>query len=241
MSSDPERLLHGESLAPVERDLLASVRNVAPPEGAKDRAWQEIAGRIAAGVVVGGAAAGASAATAKAGIGSLVTSSLAVKSTALLVAGGVVVGGYLMLEKPAAPSAQTVVSPVHAREAAPRAVPTEPKRDEALVAPSGSGNVSPRRSSETASGDQLTAESAALAEARSRLRAGDATGAEAILSRMSQRFPRGVLNQEREVLTIEVLDARGQTAAAKARARAFVRAHPKSPHSEKLRRSLDEP
>jgi hypothetical protein len=58
---------------------------------------------------------------------------------------------------------------------------------------------------------------------------------------MQSRFPRGVLRQEREVLAIEVLTARGQTEAAKERARAFVVAYPKSPHSEKLRRVLDGP
>ncbi|WP_437594908.1 tetratricopeptide repeat protein [Sorangium sp. So ce1000] len=87
----------------------------------------------------------------------------------------------------------------------------------------------------------LRAESALLTEARSKLRAGDAAGAAAILDRLRAQFPNGVLRQEREVLAIDVLAARGNAQEAKRRAQAFIQQYPKSPHSAKLRRFLEQP
>jgi len=98
-----------------------------------------------------------------------------------------------------------------------------------------------RRASNSARPDLLAAESALLAEARALLRAGDVRAARATLQRLQARFPRGELDQEREVLAIEVLSARGQASAARRRARAFVSAHPRSPHSAMLTRFLDPP
>ena len=86
--------------------------------------------------------------------------------------------------------------------------------------------------------DLLRAESALLTEARAQLRAGNAAMAQFLLERLQTQFPKGVLNQEREVLAIEVQYARGNVEGAKRRARAFVKAYPKSPHSTKLARFL---
>jgi hypothetical protein len=47
------------------------------------------------------------------------------------------------------------------------------------------------------------------------LRAGDLAAAERSLSLQHKRFPRGVLGQEREVLQIELLRARGDEARAR--------------------------
>jgi hypothetical protein len=242
MNADPERLLRDAGADPTERELLASVRNVEPPDGTKARAWQGIAGHIAAGVAIGTAAATTSVATAKAGAASVVTPTLAFKTLAVLVAGGVAAGGYVAWQSASAPaesSPTTLAPPPVPPEQQPETI--EPKPDEATAPLPIVEQASPKRAPDTSRIDSLTAESALLAEARARLRAGDAGGAEELLAKMQSRFPRGVLRQEREVLAIEVLTARGQTEAAKDRARAFVRAHPKSPHSEKLRRVLDGP
>ncbi|HVR21060.1 MAG TPA: outer membrane protein assembly factor BamD [Polyangiaceae bacterium] len=241
MNADPERLLRDAGADPTERELLASVRNVEPPDSAKARAWQGIAGHIAAGVAVGTAAAGASAATAK-GAASIMTPSLAFKTLAVLVAGGVAAGGYVAWQGASAPPASSPATLAPAPAVLePHAQTLEPKRDEATTPPPSVEQASPKRAPDPSRIDPLTVESALLAEARSRLRAGDASGAQDLLAKMQARFPRGVLRQEREVLAIEVLTARGQTEAARDRARAFVRAYPKSPHSEKLRRVLDGP
>jgi hypothetical protein len=73
-------------------------------------------------------------------------------------------------------------------------------------------------------------ESQLIGSARTALRAGDATGALQLLDRVERRYPQGVLVQEREALRVEALAALGRTAEAKARADAFVRVYPKSPH-----------
>ena len=75
-------------------------------------------------------------------------------------------------------------------------------------------------------------------QARAQLRSGDAKSARATLERLVREFPSGVLQQEREVLAIEVLAQRGDAAAAQQRAQRFIKAHPKSPHNEALRRFL---
>ena len=71
--------------------------------------------------------------------------------------------------------------------------------------------------------------------ARGALRGGDAAGALRKLDELGTRFPGGVLAQEREALAIEALYTTGQRAAASARAEAFLRAYPNSPHATRLR------
>jgi hypothetical protein len=82
---DPDRLLNVTSDADdLERELLASVRNVGPPRGAKDEGWAGLAAQLTAAVSVGAVGAAAhsvasaeaatSATTAKAGIGAAVSS-----------------------------------------------------------------------------------------------------------------------------------------------------------------------
>ena len=87
--------------------------------------------------------------------------------------------------------------------------------------------------------DALKAESKLLTDARAQLRSGNPAAAQASLDRLQAQFPKGMLTQEREVLAIEVAYARGNVEAAKRRAKAFVKAYPKSPHSAKLARFLD--
>ncbi|WP_437906900.1 tetratricopeptide repeat protein [Sorangium sp. So ce327] len=246
---DPERLLSVKSGAdPLERELLGSVRHVGPPEGAKERAWRGIAGQLAAGTAVGATAGASAAAATKAGVGSLLPSALSIKAAAVLVGGGLVLGGgYWALSSPDEPPA-----PPHAAapERAPAEVPQAPvaplEEPKALPAPPLDGPTAgepTRRPSgpKPTETDLLRAESALLTEARAKLRSGDVAGATALLERLRAQFPNGVLRQEREVLAIDVLAARGNAQEAKRRAQAFVKQYPKSPHSAKLRRFLDQP
>jgi hypothetical protein len=87
----------------------------------------------------------------------------------------------------------------------------------------------------------LDAESALLTEARGRLRSGKPRAALAELRQLDQRFPRGALRQEREVLAIEALSAIGDDASARRRAHAFLKAYPASPHAPVLRRLAVDP
>ncbi|HTN91011.1 MAG TPA: tetratricopeptide repeat protein [Sorangium sp.] len=243
---DPERLLSARSGAdPLARELLGSVRHVGPPEGAKERAWRGIASQLP----VVGVAAGASAAAAKkAGAGSLLSSALAVKAAAVLVSGGVALGaGYWALSSPAGSPAPTrAPGPEEAPAAAPQApvasaaAPAAPPEPRPEVSTEGDPIRKPTGPKPTET-DLLRAESALLMEARAELRSGDVAAAAAILERLRVQFPKGVLRQEREVLAIDVLAARGNVQDAKRRAQAFVKQYPRSPHSAKLKRFLDQP
>jgi hypothetical protein len=249
--SDPERWLSGNGEGDaLERDLLASLRKVDPPDGAKAIAWDALATRVAG--AAGAAAIGTAAATGLRG------ATFALKAAATKVALGVAVagatvGGVAVWVHVRAAS-QTAPSPPHAEgprpahaegpspASAPEASgglasgPVVPERS-----PSPSGPATTRSTPDRLHGDRLGAESALLTEARAELRRGDVTAAQATLARMQAAFPNGVLGQEREVLAIEVLAAGGKTDAARRRARAFIEAHPESPHSTTLGHLLDEP
>jgi hypothetical protein len=61
-----------------------------------------------------------------------------------------------------------------------------------------------------------------------------------VLGATERRFPDGILLQEREALTISALAELGRSSEASARARAFLRAFPQSPHAERVRRAVGE-
>ncbi|WP_437600563.1 tetratricopeptide repeat protein [Sorangium sp. So ce590] len=229
------------------------MRHVGPPEGAKERAWRGIASQLAAGAAVGVTTGAGAAAATRAGVGSLGSTALAIKTAAVLVSGGVVLGGaYLALSTPVeAPASHRAAG----EEPAPAVVPQAPvmsaPEPRALPEPSVAGPTAgepsrrPSGPKPADSGpkptDLLRAESALLMEARAELRSGDVAAAAATLERLRAQFPRGVLRQEREVLAIDVLAARGNAQEAKRRAQAFVKQYPGSPHSAKLKRFLDPP
>lgn len=264
--SDPVRVSgEGGDGSALERELLESLRDVSPRGDEKARAWSGIAAQLAAAGVAAGTAATASSAAAaeSAGVasgaaagGAAGGANVAVAAKSLLLAkwalvaaavGGTAGAGY-WLKQSAAPSERTP-----AVSAAPRDTPVIPAPPVAPVpsepapvasvevapapprAPSGRPSAGEKRSEGKLS-EQLAAESALLTEARARVRAGDFAGADARLERLRREFPAGVLSQEREVLAIELLAARGKANLASQRARIFVEAHPKSPHSERLRR-----
>jgi hypothetical protein len=241
MSGDPERLLSASNADPLERELLGSVRHVGPPEGAKDIAWKGIATQIAVAAAVG-AATGSSAAAgaAKAGAGTLASWTASAKVAVVVAASGLALGGgYAAVQMTQAPpTANVTPRPVVTPPAAPPA-PQVVAEEPAAPAPAPVVEDTPSRKPELPRQDLLKAESALLTEARAQLRSGNAAGAQASLDRLQKEFPKGMLSQEREVLAIEVLSARGNAEGAKRRAQAFVKAYPKSPHSAKLSRFLE--
>lgn len=240
MSGDPERLLSASSADPLERELLASVRHVGPPEGAKDLAWRGIAGQIAVVAAVGAVSSSTAAAASKGTAGTLASWALSTK-IAVVAAGSLALGGGYMALRSAEPASsgtapRAIVAPVtHAAPPlrAPEEAVTPAPAPEAVV------EEAPTHKPEPRALDRLKAESALLTDARAQLRSGNAAAAQASLERLQQQFPKGMLTQEREVLSIEVLYARGNAEGAKRRAKAFVKAYPKSPHSAKLSRFLD--
>jgi hypothetical protein len=86
--------------------------------------------------------------------------------------------------------------------------------------------------------DALELESRAVVAARGAIHAGNCDGARALLDDARTRFPSGALFQEREALSIEALACSGRDGEASARAAAFLRDYPSSPHAAVLRRFL---
>jgi hypothetical protein len=85
----------------------------------------------------------------------------------------------------------------------------------------------------------LQAESRLLASARSKFAGGDPQGALDDIARLSARFPRGKLAQEREVVAIDCLAALGNREAARSRALAFLARFPSGPYAAHVRQVVE--
>jgi hypothetical protein len=90
-------------------------------------------------------------------------------------------------------------------------------------------NAKPERAS------RLREEARVLRDAREALRRGDPASAFAALEVARTEFAGGMLGEEREALTIELLAKSGQRETARQRARAFLRSFPRSAHAERVR------
>jgi hypothetical protein len=245
--SDPERLLKSGAVDPDVRDLLKSLREIAPAPRAGVNSWGAMAARVATLPTVV-PAPGTAAPSAAGTVGTGVSHALGVKLVAAVVASTVLgAGGYWYHVEHRAPNRVASVAPsavVAPLVAAPVAAVTPPA--DGTPTDSAAADIAPVQSntppSPAASGtrrSRLDAEASLLAKVRSQLRSGDSHGALATLNQLQAQFPRGELSQERDVLTVEVLAANGNTAAAKRKANAFIAAHPSSPHSAKLERFVE--
>jgi hypothetical protein len=242
--NDPERLLTSTG-DDFERELLGSLRGGAPPAGAKDEAWQKIGSQIAAVAMIGSTVGsvppnaggtGLVTALAKASVTKI---ALAIAATAVVLGGGVVVARHRASPPPV--SITTTVDPAADRAAALEPAPVLTVPPVVVVSPSRGAAPTPRASADGTASARLAAESALLTAARAELVSGDPRAAQSTLTRMQTEFPHGVLSQEREVLAIEALAADGKADAAARRARAFIAAHPESPHSAQLGRFVEGP
>ena len=268
MTDDPERLLSSKGAAGAfERELLHGLRELTPPAGARDEGWQSVSRQLtfvgaaslaATTTTTAGAAAAPTATTVAGGGQAVVGASLKLATWKLVVGlgvlGGGVSGAVIALQSPESVSAAQVVASGSSEQRAAVAVNQEstvvasPREQEAPeakpVESPARENAAIKRRAPTPDAervDELSLESELLVSARSQLRAGEIGQAQATLLQLNHRLPRGALMQEREVLQIELLAARGDHASASRRARAFVTAHPKSPHSAKLARFVNVP
>ena len=141
-----------------------------------------------------------------------------------------------VVEAPAQPAppdkAEKLASSAPEEAPAPKAEPAErPSKERAQAA-------SPERPQATRSvslGDEL-----AVVESASRaLRAGNPQAALGRLAEYRQRFPRGKLALEAQVLRIEALARAGRTNEAARMARGFLKRHPNSPVGARIRRYAD--
>jgi outer membrane protein assembly factor BamD (BamD/ComL family) len=71
------------------------------------------------------------------------------------------------------------------------------------------------------------------------LRAGQASDALKTLQSLERDEPNGLLQQEREALSIQALAALGQRDAARKRAAVFAQRYPASPHLSAVRRAAE--
>jgi hypothetical protein len=256
---DPERLLSTVSDSDeLERELLTSIQCIEPPANAQAEGWARLSTQIAAVTLVGtahGAAAAASAthaaaqgaaAASGASAAGLVPAAVKLLSSKLAVAlavGSMAIGASAVWVHEAHRSAVMPLAPAASAKAVSAqlsaALPAGPDPALQLVSDSDAGKQSP--SPDQRRRDMLSAESALITQARAELRNGDANAAQQALRALHKKFPKGMLRQEREVLAIEVLAARGNQDAARQRARAFIAAYPESPHSAQLSRFADAP
>lgn len=88
----------------------------------------------------------------------------------------------------------------------------------------------------TSRASQLRDETEAVLAARQALRSNDPTKALRLLEQARQKFRNGVLTEEREALTIDALARSGNRSRAEERAKAFLIAHPRSPHASDVQR-----
>jgi hypothetical protein len=233
--SDPRRLIdeptseagqgQGASLA---RDLLVAGRGEALTPNEKRAIWTGLAAHA---LVSATPAAASVAPTAIVDIGGKAVGLGALAKGTLVVvalAGGVVGGAHVL--RRAAPASETV-SP--ASPTAPVA-PAAPEPLPAVVRPSRSPALPARESPpapRSSPGSRLAEEGRVVLDARRALREGDAASALRRLEAARAAFAGGALVQEREALAIEALARLGRRDAAAARARAFLRAYPGSPHA----------
>lgn len=131
--------------------------------------------------------------------------------------------------------AQTAPAPVAAQPPAPvandPATTSDPPVVETMpIAPA------PRAFKASPAGSvDINGEIAAISLARGALDKGNARAALAALDRYQQDYPHGALSPEATVLRIEALLLAGDRTRAKSLGEAFLKAHPKSPHAQRVR------
>jgi hypothetical protein len=170
-----------------------------------------------------------------------------------LVAGAaaLAVGAVVLFANPSqtpAPTAPAAASSRRAIETAPQvaqpappettSVPATPVSPKASAFSATSVSASPKPSAAAAA---LPDEATLFRQAGDALRAGEASRTLALVDELERRFPSGTFAQEREVLRIEALTRVGREDEARARARAFLSAHPESAHRPRLERLLTSP
>jgi hypothetical protein len=248
LRSDPERLLNGggRHLGP-ERELLDSLRTVTVPVGAKGLVWNALSLQVVGATTLGSAASSSWATTLWRGTLNALAGTKAVVTVPVVMAAlGVGAGAFHYRHGNTSDQKANRASAAQA-SANSDADPTvsDPDLGAVEATPAEASDLAPstppaRGNSPAPVRDHLREESLLLAKARAELRSGNARAAQAILTQMQTKFPRGALSQEREVLVIESLAARGNAAAAERSARVFVATHPESPHAVQMRRFLEQ-
>jgi len=264
--TEPRRLIHGGG-DELSAELMRSALDDAPQPGAKQRVLVSLgaagtvlaASAAAKGAALGGSAAGqigtagSAGAAGAAAAGAGTAAKTAVTTTVLfkwigigVVAGGVATGAAVGVsaltgESQTLPAPSISAVPIEAADRIGEPWPQaggqsrlNPVVEEPAQAPSVARFTSP---AEAPSG--LASEIFLLDRARSALDGGDTNAALAALDEHGAKYDTGALAEEAELLRLEALVQRGQTAAAMSQAKAFLAAHPRSPHVGRVRRLME--
>lgn len=243
--SDRPWLEDGDPALRVERSLLKRLNAQQPPAGSADHGWATLAAEIASLEALGGASAHTAQQLHAAAHGVKGTTGLvaAVKVAAgIAVAGGALWGGSMLLKSEDAsvnvhrpqPSNVPAETPSVAFRHNPQALTGQSSEAEQPASkPQPVGNRPP------SSATTLAEEGRLLSKAHQLVQSGQPREALEVLRLSQSRYPRSVLYQEREVLTIEALGATGAAGAAQQRAERFLKRYPSSPHAGRLKRFVE--
>jgi hypothetical protein len=236
-----------------ESALLSSAKNDRMSPARKRALALALGGSAAAGgVQLATLPAGTSAATPTVAgtAASKVTAALILKVlggalAATVLIGGAGLGAAYVMAAPAPRAATVAASDPPAPAPIIAAAPTTAEPTTASVtslpdAPTSAQDTPPPARSATAhppaaARPGLAEEVRLVEQARSALRAGDVGAARAALEEHGRQFPRGALSDEVAVLRIDILERSGDRAGAERAARAYLAAHPTSPHAPRLR------
>lgn len=225
---DPERMLD-QAISPLERAVLREGRAYCAPDGLRAHTLSALGLTASSGLL----AALTAWVSAKSWTTKLVLAFSTVTTAVGIPVGYVLLANRAPVAQPAAPIA--VVMPVPATAApsppAPVVVPTPaPVRavDSPIRPPAAA-----RASGVTSS--SLRAEVAALDSVRSSLARDEPNSALALLAGYFRMFPRGRLRYEAQVLRIEAFAKAGQVDTAKRQAQEFLRRHPNSVLTARVR------
>ncbi len=248
--SDPKRWADEDAgSTALEQDLFRAARSVGMPPEEKKRRWAAIAEQAALiPIAVAPTPQGGGAATSLAKGGWLKG-----LSTLTLLAGAG--AGAWAVSHRAPPGAATarasaptthVVATVATSSAEPVAESPHPSPAADELPPGAASRpraapVVPGHAVAPVENSRLAEEARAVLDARAELAGGNPSAALRLLEAARVDFPHGSLGQERDALAVEALAASGQKDAASARAQAFLRRFPASPHASNVRRFIVQP
>jgi TolA-binding protein len=226
------------------RELLRSAELDEPPNGAMRRVLTRAGvGMGIAAVVTTATSAGVASQTGTAAVSAAKVTPLLIGKWLALAA---FVGGGAVAVVHVARPLTTAMHPAAAvtREATPTAPPAaDSEKAPAPEEPAAVADTrvpaaavpAPHALKASSAPTDINGEIAAIAQARSELDKGNARAGLAALDRYQQDYPHGALAPEATVLRIEALLESGDRARAKSLGEAFLKAHPKSPHAQRVR------
>lgn len=252
--SDPERLIHGGD--DFEKSLLQSARKDGPSQDGKARLLLTMGlGVTAAGSTVSSAAAATTS--------SLATSILPWIAAGALLGTGMIAAVSTLTSKEPPPSPTAIARtngpftssaresvssspllvpspaissspPIHPSTTVFQTNTTESSLPSKVASAPAPSSLPPHKEE-----DSLINELRLLDQARAALSSGNLATANTSLQQYVRDYPQGKLSLEAQILRIDLLLRQGNRSQAKQEAEAFVKAHPQSPHTPRLRTQFE--